>query len=756
MIDHAFEHLYPYALGPLLAGGVIVLIALKIMLTGHRSRLVRSVVLFCIGLSIWLLAISLLLILPAGGWQAGLMIVYFAGWLIIPPLFLGFVLAFMGIPGFRAMPAYLVALGLFGATIREGNSWVELNYFGFYPKLALRWALAVDVFYFSVCGLGLLLLYREYLQARESIRRHQARLICLGTAAGFLTAISETISMTARTQLSRPDSVDWSFHLVNLALQGIIIAGFCLYLLNYRRSLAERSYDFLAIHRSIVVVGFLAMFGLLAGYLFSLLGYTLYPLSSYGLLLAIALISYAILKYRFMDMGEFVSRFLVNLLLSSLSVLVYGLIVAAISPRRIEIVPAIVFALLLVMVINPLTQRLQRFVRRRFFRDRYNYQATIRMVSSRVVTVIEHRSLIEILREAIVDTIKVRSFGLFMYDDATDSYQAAALFGLNGGAEGYRFTAGDRLIEAVRRHQNGLFKGEFDRATPIDIRRECLQAFERLHAILILPLMLKGSLRGLLSLGDKESGDVYSTTDIDLLQVLCNQAVIALDNARLYAMAITDDLTKLYIGRYFHQKLEEQIRLALRTGRPLSLIMADLDHFKHVNDTYGHPAGDDVLRGVAAIIREQVRISDITARYGGEEIAVILPETAGEAAWQVAERIRQRLPESRMLDSHRQTISIGLASLDGGDLASILAGTDASFHQAIPARVVSLVKNHLVQRADEALYAAKKAGRNRCENAGIIRFEPIAPLIAQVMAETRRGSLRGFPEADSRNDRVPP
>lgn len=162
-------------------------------------------------------------------------------------------------------------------------------------------------------------------------------------------------------------------------------------------------------------------------------------------------------------------------------------------------------------------------------------------------------------------------------------------------------------------------------------------------------------------------------------------------NQRSQALANRDDLTGLANRRYFFERLESALAHASRHGRPLSLLMADLDHFKQVNDRFGHAGGDTVLRAFGRLLSEDGRAGDLPARIGGEEFALMLPDTDAKQARHVAERIRQRLAELRPLGpEHQFTVSIGLA-LSQGDQQP-----DA-----------------LLRRADRALYAAKDGGRNR-------------------------------------------
>lgn len=166
--------------------------------------------------------------------------------------------------------------------------------------------------------------------------------------------------------------------------------------------------------------------------------------------------------------------------------------------------------------------------------------------------------------------------------------------------------------------------------------------------------------------------------------------------AELFRQASTDALTSLANRRHFMNLAEQEVRRAHRFGRPLTIMMLDLDHFKKINDTYGHGIGDSVLRETSRRAGESLRQSDVMGRLGGEEFAVLLPETDMRAARDVAERLRQHLAEQPIMADHTGiscTVSIGLAAL---------AKDDSSI-------------DHVLERADHALYRAKKQGRNRVE-----------------------------------------
>ena len=212
---------------------------------------------------------------------------------------------------------------------------------------------------------------------------------------------------------------------------------------------------------------------------------------------------------------------------------------------------------------------------------------------------------------------------------------------------------------------------------------------------LAIPLGLDGRESGVLYLTPREAD--FSDEARELAHWLGSQASIALENARLHRLverqANTDGLTELPNRRHFEEALEAEISRAERFGGSLALILADLDDFKQVNDRYGHQAGDDVLQTFADILRATVREIDLPARYGGEEFAVLLPQTDLEGARELAERLRRALA-ARPMSTH-----------PGGLVAVTSSFGVAAFPDApTPAG--------LFASADEALYRAKRAGKN--------------------------------------------
>jgi diguanylate cyclase (GGDEF)-like protein len=187
------------------------------------------------------------------------------------------------------------------------------------------------------------------------------------------------------------------------------------------------------------------------------------------------------------------------------------------------------------------------------------------------------------------------------------------------------------------------------------------------------------------------------------LEAVLEPAAVALDNANRFkwveALSVTDDLTSLYNSRYLHQALHREAKRAARGERPLSLLFLDLDGFKNVNDAHGHLLGSRALVETAEVIRSCSRETDVVARFGGDEFAVVLPDTGAQGAYSVAGRIRERLAAHRFLAAEglsvRLTVSIGVATLP--DVASS--------------------SDELIEAADAAMYRVKERGKNGIETA---------------------------------------
>ena len=226
-------------------------------------------------------------------------------------------------------------------------------------------------------------------------------------------------------------------------------------------------------------------------------------------------------------------------------------------------------------------------------------------------------------------------------------------------------------------------------------------------AVMAFPLECRGRTLGALVALDRPASSrepKLAAATLAAIQSALEPGAFALDNAmrvqKAEALSVTDDLTQLYNSRYLRQVLGRETKRASRSGRPLSLLFVDLDGFKKVNDTHGHLCGSRALVEAASVIRSSARETDVVARFGGDEFALVLPDTGSEGAAAVGERIRDRIAAVRFLQGEgldiRLTVSIGVATLPD------VAGSAEA----------------LIHAADEAMYWVKEHGKNGIFTAG--------------------------------------
>ncbi len=254
-----------------------------------------------------------------------------------------------------------------------------------------------------------------------------------------------------------------------------------------------------------------------------------------------------------------------------------------------------------------------------------------------------------------------------------------------------------RLDETLRKvTASGKPVRIFDLANAYGHQRES----DRFKSLLAVPMISRGKVIGVLRAQSKRLG-AFLDQDEKIFSILASSAALAIENASLHQktkeLSILDELTGVFNYRYFVKKLSQEIKRAARYKQSLSLLMIDIDWFKKCNDTYGHAFGNRVLQELAQRIKDSVRDVDVTSRYGGEEFAVILPQTSNKDAHMIGERIRHRVESLPFVGEERQgklkvrvTVSLGVATCpDNG-----------------------ATEEDLVEKVDQALYLAKGKGKN--------------------------------------------
>lgn len=289
---------------------------------------------------------------------------------------------------------------------------------------------------------------------------------------------------------------------------------------------------------------------------------------------------------------------------------------------------------------------------------------------------------------------------------------------------------GERLLEQLAAANHSLFLSELSQERCSGTGKGLSHFFSEGRSTnaepLLLPLRSQGIVIGLLALGQRH--EPYAGPHFEIIRMLLARFAPVLENCVLYARALqmeslaaTDPLTQLPNHRSLIERLESEIARASRTGHPLSLLFFDGDHFKRVNDTYGHAVGDAVLRELAARARSVLRAGDLLGRYGGEEFAAILPETGAAEVLVIAERVRSAVAGSPLVvglveGGHPTTISVGI---------STFPADGATGHE-------------LLEAADQAMYWSKRLGRNQVRTPAEARRAMHNAALAATISELER------------------
>lgn len=314
------------------------------------------------------------------------------------------------------------------------------------------------------------------------------------------------------------------------------------------------------------------------------------------------------------------------------------------------------------------------------------------------VSTIELDALLKAILGSAMRFTGIPAGSVALYDNRTGALTLRAHSGLSREfveRSAWAVTPGG-LTDQLLQHDEILFIEDTEQ---VNFFNNPLAVKEGIRSLICIPLVTKGNIHGVLYLDDFVPRQ-FDKDRMKLISILASFAAMAIENAKLHhetcQLAITDALTGLYNRRYFEQVLPQEFERACRYGQSFGMLMIDVDDFKSFNDTFGHPMGDRILATIAATIEKALRNVDFAFRYGGEEFAVILPETSPKSARQVAERIRRRVITDtkkmmRSISMEPITVSIGIACYPRDE-------DDADM---------------LVARADDLLYQAKGAGKNR-------------------------------------------
>lgn len=314
------------------------------------------------------------------------------------------------------------------------------------------------------------------------------------------------------------------------------------------------------------------------------------------------------------------------------------------------------------------------------------YQAS-QMISSEL----QLQALLDMAMSAISEITEIERGTTWLYEE---EHRMFTLMSHLGDASNFpdNLSLDDSEILLMAHDKKESFEFEKGRTLPLELKRLDEKVFGQ--SFVVVPILNQGEFLGLVHLCGAAGSNGFTNRDVRLIKVFAVQLGAAVKNAQLYEQAITDGMTKLYLHRYFKQRLLDEIKRAARFKRSLALIMVDIDHFKLLNDNYGHQTGDDVLRHVAAILRRAVRTHDLPVRYGGEEFALVLPETDMTGAVAVAERIRRSIENDYL------------------EVSGVVLKITASFGVSVFPDCADDMDS-LIKAADVAMYWSKEHGRNQ-------------------------------------------
>ncbi len=300
------------------------------------------------------------------------------------------------------------------------------------------------------------------------------------------------------------------------------------------------------------------------------------------------------------------------------------------------------------------------------------------------------------LTQNVAEMLQAERASLLVYDERAEALDIKAMIGSRAKIDATE-AVGVRVAKIVFARNEAVVISDVSKTglPPAPAERRY-----KMPSFLSSPINIGGRTIGVMSFTDRAGGKIFDKASLELFRAIAPQIAVAIDRAALKEKAgefeqlsVTDALTGLLNRRYIEERLLEEIKRSNRHGFPMSFMMLDVDHFKSYNDQFGHPAGDEALKLVGHVIRETLRGADVAARFGGEEFAILLPQTTAAEAATIAERIRINIA-LKELPYRRVTVSIGVASCSA-ELC---------------------IAPHLVAAADKALYEAKHQGRNRVRN----------------------------------------
>ncbi len=339
-------------------------------------------------------------------------------------------------------------------------------------------------------------------------------------------------------------------------------------------------------------------------------------------------------------------------------------------------------------------------------REAFEVQHSYRRFSNAFNSTLELSGLGDAVMEILADSGVAQTMAILVHDESSDDPLRTVY--AQGIEHSDRLASNERVIAALEKGRTTTIE------LPLNVEMDAVLAKVQPRYVDVMPIEFKDVRIGTLVLARLHPLDEKQRTILTLMRQGLGLAVRnALTHEEIQRIAVLDSLTGIYNRRFGMQRMHEEFARAQRMEAPIGLIMIDIDHFKNVNDTYGHQVGDRAIKLVVKLARTVLREGDILVRYGGEEFMIVLPGASSEDAVAVAERLRHKVAESLLKHGQQQiplTISAGAASYPE------VSATD---------------ENQLIALADRALYAAKEGGRNRVVDARYLMEGKIAEQNAQ-------------------------
>ena len=429
-------------------------------------------------------------------------------------------------------------------------------------------------------------------------------------------------------------------------------------------------------------------------------------------------VTYAIARHRLLDMKLVIRRGLVYggiaaitayLFISVFLVLSYGLGIPWTTPAGLAIIAGL--AAVMAALFNPLRMALEKGADRLCYGSKYDFRRMVLTFAGRMSNVMEIEELADTMLRNITKAVSAKQASLLFANDDYFSSRFAVRLVEEEPVTPIEVRRNGPIVKYFDRENGALYRdGIYIEPESKGLWQEERDALDAAQVDAVLPVKTKHELIAILALSKKHPQGSYGRDDIDLLMTLANEAAVVIENAQIYERAKqranTDELTGLFNHRHFHERIDEEIARSARFGKVFSLLFLDMDHFKNHNDAYGHLAGDEVLKELGRIVHESVRRIDICFRYGGDEFAVLLPETDLQGTTKTAERIRKAVEAHTDLRGMPQTCSIGIA----------LWPTNG------------VMREEIIRSADAALYYAKQMGKNQIRQASEVTLTDVSTM----------------------------